>query len=172
LGDVLSGFENIAGSSHNDVLIGDALANLLSGGAGHDRLSGRAGNDVLRGGAGNDQLRGQAGADILDGGAGRDLFRWRSVAESQADSADLVLDFRRSAGDRLDLAQVDANTTRGGNQTFAFVGTDAFTAAGQVRYAVQGAETHVFLNVDGDIEAEGMIRLNGVFTLRAGDFML
>ncbi|GEO13362.1 PQQ-dependent sugar dehydrogenase [Microvirga aerophila] len=172
LGDVLSGFENIAGSSHNDVLIGDALANLLSGGAGHDRLSGRTGNDVLRGGAGNDQMRGQAGADILEGGAGRDLFRWRSVAESRADSADLVLDFRRSAGDRFDLAQIDANTTRGGSQTFAFVGTDAFTAAGQVRYAVQGAETHVLLNVDGDLEAEGMIRLNGVFTIRAGDFML
>jgi Ca2+-binding RTX toxin-like protein len=172
-GDVLSGFENVAGSSHGDVLRGDALANVLSGGAGHDRIGGRAGNDVLRGGSGNDLLLGQSGADILEGGAGRDLFRWHSVSESLASpgEADLVMDFRRSS-DWLDLTQVDANAARPGNQAFAFVGLAAFTAAGQVRYAVEGSETHVFLNVDGDLEAEGMIRVDGILTLRGGDFML
>jgi glucose/arabinose dehydrogenase len=171
-GDVLSGFENIAGSSRADVLAGNGLANKLFGGQGGDRLSGRSGDDLLDGGPGNDQLSGGAGADILEGGSGRDLFRWRLVSESAASQADLVLDFQRPSGDRLDLRQIDADRTQGGNQAFAFIGTEAFTAAGQVRYAVEGSETRVFLNVDADLDAEGMIRLSGVHSLRTGDFHL
>ena len=169
-GDVLSGFENITGSSHADVLTGNRLANVLTGGRGNDALSGRAGDDLLDGGHGNDRLFGGAGADTLDGGPGRDLFRWRAVSETTVPQADHVLDFRRP--DRLDLAQIDADRTRGGNQSFDLVGTGDFTAAGQIRYAVDGAETHVFLNVDADPAAEGMIRLAGVHAFRAGDFVL
>ncbi|HZH53691.1 MAG TPA: PQQ-dependent sugar dehydrogenase [Microvirga sp.] len=169
-GDVLSSFENIAGSSRADVLTGNKLANVLTGGRGNDRLSGRSGDDLLDGGPGSDRLFGGAGQDTLDGGPGRDLFRWRGVLESTVSQPDLVLDFRRP--DRLDLAQIDADRTRGGNQGFAFVGTGEFTAAGQVRYAVEGAQTHVFLNVDADSQAEGMILLAGVHTLRGGDFLL
>ena len=39
-GNHLSGIENIIGSSHDDVLIGHALANVLDGGAGNDVLRG------------------------------------------------------------------------------------------------------------------------------------
>jgi Ca2+-binding RTX toxin-like protein len=52
--DTLSGFENLAGSSHNDQLTGNAGANTLSGGRGADVLRGGAGNDTLDGGAGID----------------------------------------------------------------------------------------------------------------------
>jgi glucose/arabinose dehydrogenase len=173
-GDVLSGVESLSGTSHNDDLRGDALANGLSGGQGDDRLSGRGGNDRLHGGEGDDALSGNAGADLLRGGPGGDLFRWRSVQETGAapETADLVADFRRPAGDRLGLALVDADSGRSGNQAFAFVGSGPFTAAGQVRYAVAGPETHVFLNTDADLEAEGLIRLSGILALRKGDFML
>ncbi len=57
--DVLSGLETVYGSEHDDVLEGDAGANLLRG---------RGGNDVLRGGDGGDTLRGDAGNDTLEGG--------------------------------------------------------------------------------------------------------
>ncbi|MBB3020364.1 Ca2+-binding RTX toxin-like protein [Microvirga lupini] len=52
--DILAGFENAVGSSHDDHLIGNAKANELSGGAGNDTLTGGAGADRLNGGAGSD----------------------------------------------------------------------------------------------------------------------
>jgi Ca2+-binding RTX toxin-like protein/carbon monoxide dehydrogenase subunit G len=39
-GDVLTSFENVAGSAYADVLTGDAHANMISGGAGNDTLIG------------------------------------------------------------------------------------------------------------------------------------
>ncbi|MEH3086241.1 MAG: PA14 domain-containing protein [Xylophilus ampelinus] len=53
-GDVLQGIENLRAGSGNDVLRGDAGANVLEGGLGDDRLEGRGGADALIGGAGND----------------------------------------------------------------------------------------------------------------------
>lgn len=53
-GDQLSGFENVAGSSYNDVIKGDAGANVLTGNGGDDVLAGRGGADTLDGGAGTD----------------------------------------------------------------------------------------------------------------------
>ncbi len=53
-GDLLSGIENLLGSSGNDSLAGDAAANRLDAGAGDDLLEGGLGADTLQGGAGND----------------------------------------------------------------------------------------------------------------------
>ena len=54
--------ENATGGSGNDTLIGNALANVLSGGNGADTLNGDAGDDTLIGGAGADSLVGGDGA--------------------------------------------------------------------------------------------------------------
>jgi Ca2+-binding RTX toxin-like protein len=54
---------NVAGSSFNDTLKGDAKDNILSGLAGGDTLSSNDGNDVLIGGAGGDALIGGNGSD-------------------------------------------------------------------------------------------------------------
>ncbi|MCX7227742.1 MAG: calcium-binding protein [Burkholderiales bacterium] len=54
LGDVLQNIENLSGSGLNDVLTGDAGANVVSGGAGNDVIEGRGGADTLDGGAGTD----------------------------------------------------------------------------------------------------------------------
>jgi Ca2+-binding RTX toxin-like protein len=48
--DVLSEIENAIGSSGNDSLTGDSIANRMEGGAGNDTLTGGAGNDSLFGG--------------------------------------------------------------------------------------------------------------------------
>ena len=50
----LQSIENLVGTSYNDVLRGDANANVINGGAGDDILGGRGGNNTLNGGAGND----------------------------------------------------------------------------------------------------------------------
>ena len=62
-GDTITGFENLRGSAHPDILAGTGRANRLEGGAGVDRLYGGSGNDVLEGGAGADRLNGGAGLD-------------------------------------------------------------------------------------------------------------
>jgi Ca2+-binding RTX toxin-like protein len=70
-GDVLIGVENVLGSSFNDNIAGDAVANLFSGLGGNDTLLGMDGNDTLRGGA---------GTDLIDGGVGQDFADYRTSA--------------------------------------------------------------------------------------------
>ncbi|MDY6941057.1 MAG: hypothetical protein SWY16_25790 [Cyanobacteriota bacterium] len=65
-----SSFENLEGSSHNDVLEGDAGRNILVG---------LDNNDTLRADEANDTLVGGAGADFLDGGGSLD---WSDYSES------------------------------------------------------------------------------------------
>ncbi|MBO9623911.1 MAG: hypothetical protein J7500_14475 [Sphingomonas sp.] len=71
-GDDLISIEGVIGSSYDDRLYGNWVANMLSGGAGDDMLYGRGGDDTLRGGDGKDQLFGGDGNDVLLGGAGGD----------------------------------------------------------------------------------------------------
>ena len=73
-GDVLTGIENITGSSRNDTLTGNDEANTLRGGGGVDMLDGMEGDDKLDGGAGNDILTGGDDDDTLTGGDGRDTM--------------------------------------------------------------------------------------------------
>ncbi len=80
-GDALYDIENVSGSGHDDLLVGDAIVNRLSSGAGDDRLEGGDGADTLRGEGGDDTLVGGAGGDALDGGSGEDLA---SYAGSEA----------------------------------------------------------------------------------------
>ncbi|MDJ0736010.1 MAG: M10 family metallopeptidase C-terminal domain-containing protein [Nostocaceae cyanobacterium] len=62
--------ENAIGGAGNDTLIGNNVANSLSGGFGNDYLTGNGGNDTLIGGTGSDTLVGGSGNDILIGYSG------------------------------------------------------------------------------------------------------
>jgi Ca2+-binding RTX toxin-like protein len=80
-GDVISGIDNVNGSSlYGDILTGSAVANMLSGWGGNDSLTGLGGNDQLNGGDGDDILRGGAGTDAFDGGDGIDLISFYGAA--------------------------------------------------------------------------------------------
>jgi Ca2+-binding RTX toxin-like protein len=191
-GDRLSGIENVIGSRNNDVLIGDSSANTLEGRAGDDSLSGLAGADMLfgedgddildggvgadtlNGGSGVDTLLGGFGADTLVGGAGADIFMWLVETETGATlgAADLVSYFNQSAGDLLDVSSIDANSTVGGNQSFSFIGTDAFTAAGQINWFTQGNSTYIALNTDADSGAEAFIEVADLQTVDANWLLL
>ena len=51
-GDRLAGIENVSGGHGDDIVIGDAAANVLSGSFGRDRLVGRGGDDLFATGSG------------------------------------------------------------------------------------------------------------------------
>ncbi|WP_262296663.1 hypothetical protein [Microvirga sesbaniae] len=156
----LSAAEGTAGLA----LTGNGLANMLTGNAGANRLSGGAGADVLNGGLGQDSLT---------GGAGKDVFAFDDRDTGAAKSrADVVTDFSGRQGDRLDLRAVDANTKRAGDQAFSFIGTKAFSKAGQVRTETVKGATYVLLNTDSDKAAEAVIKLKGALDLHKGWFVL
>ena len=192
--DMLTGVENALGSAHDDDIRGDDGWNVLKGLAGADRLSGGAGSDRMLGGSGKDlldggeqddrligdggvdRMLGGMGSDHLTGGGGGDKFMFRSPFESGAGagSRDVIGDFSQAAGDRIVLQAIDADATIGGNQDFAFVGADAFTAAGQLRFVqdAAGDRTIVEGNVNADLAPDFQIELVGVHQLTAGDFVL
>ena len=144
-GDTLFNIEGLIGSAYADTLIGNDDRNELRGNNGADTLSGLGGNDTIKGGAGIDSITGGAGRDVLFGEAGADIFMYFSVQDSFGtfNQRDLVQDFTRDvvtltgiiAGDTIDFSAIDANQRTGstGNQDFNFIGSTAFSAAGQVR---------------------------------------
>ena len=58
------------------------------------------------------------------------------------------------------------------NDAFAFIGTGAFTAAGQLRYSVIDGQTVIQADVNGDHVADLEIVLSGSHVLLASDFIL
>ncbi|MBH3345182.1 type I secretion C-terminal target domain-containing protein, partial [Pseudomonas parafulva] len=83
----------------NDILSGGNGNDILFGQGGNDILDGGKGNDILLGGSGNDTLIGGPGDDILIGGSGADTFVWKAGDYGN----DVIKDFNRSEGDRIDL---------------------------------------------------------------------
>lgn len=99
-GDKLTSIENLIGSDHADVLIGNGENNQLDGGDGAD---------VVNGGAGIDRLDGGGGIDTLIGGDGDDIFVMELADGLRA--ADFVSDFTDDKDKlALTLSQADKNT--------------------------------------------------------------
>jgi Ca2+-binding RTX toxin-like protein len=151
--DALTGIENIVGSQ------------------GNDSITMNGGNNVISGAGGNDTIIGGAGTDTLSGGADNDTFVFTAFNQSGLGAAaDLITDFQ--AGDVIDLSALDA-ITGGGNQAFDFIGSDAFTLAGQLRAVVVGGTTIIQANTNantGTVEFE--LRLTGTHGLTDSDFIL
>ena len=85
-GDVISGIENVVGSSFGDKLIGDGGSNRLTGGDGDDFVFGDNGNDRAQLGAGDDvfQWNPGDGNDTIEGQDGTDtmLFFGANINEN------------------------------------------------------------------------------------------
>jgi len=58
----------LRGGAGNDILSGDASANIIWGGAGDDTINGNLGNDAIYGEAGNDTIHGDSAAATVTGG--------------------------------------------------------------------------------------------------------
>ncbi|MDO9527471.1 MAG: calcium-binding protein, partial [Gemmobacter sp.] len=136
-GDTISGFEQVLGTSHDDMLTGDGGNNALFGGDGADTLIGGGGNDVLRGGAGADSLDGGAGIDTLDyrgSAAGVSVNLETGVVSGGDADGDTISGFERIFGSsRADILTGDA----GANWLFGDLGADTLTGGG-------GSDTFIF----------------------------
>ena len=157
-----SSIENAIGSLNNDLVIGSNGANTLMGLAGSDELQGKSGNDVMVGGLGQDFLFGEGDADTF-------VFQKTADSSTVASARDIIFDFSRSAGDRIDLSGIDADTTLRGNQAFEFIGAAAFTGeAGEARFS-NGV---LSVDVNGNGTADMTVDVRGLTTMLAADFIL
>jgi Ca2+-binding RTX toxin-like protein len=150
---------------------------IASGGARDDYLSGGDGSDALYGLGGSDFLIGGAGSDTLNGGGGIDLYFYMDVADSTAADFDHITNFKAGGdSERIDLKAVDANSLAGGNQAFAFIGTNAAFSgtAGELRVANVGSNWFVQGDVNGDAIADLVIQIDngGSLSFAASDFYL
>lgn len=142
--ETISQIENVVGCGADDAIFGNNGANRLTGGRGFDQLTGRGGADTFIWGAGNE-------------------------APVSASSIDLVTDFSRNQGDRLDLSGIDANSRVGGDQAFTFIATSPFSGqAGQLQFA----DDILSGDTNGDRRADFRIGLINVTGLIAADIVL
>lgn len=140
----------------------------VSTGSGDDALIGDPRDNIFSSGAGKDQLVGGLGVDYLSGGSGADTLTYNSIAEG----GDVITDFSPDQGDRIDLAMIGADLHRpDGQRGLDFSGRQA--AAYSVWYTSDGTDGSVVMaDVDGDAQAEFFLRLHGVLSLSADDFLL
>jgi len=154
--------------------LADEAHNLI-GSSGSDSYTGTRFSDRIKGNAGNDSLTGGVGADDLWGGAGADSFIFKTVAESTVKTSgrDTIFDFSAAQKDKIHLSSIDANTLKGGNQAFAFVGTQAFSGqAGELRYEKKASDTYIYGDVNGDKVADFAIHLDDPVDLLRSYFVL
>jgi Ca2+-binding RTX toxin-like protein len=106
------------------------------------------------GGVGNNMFVGNAVRNQLTGGGGGDTFRWYSIEDvGFGATADEIMDF--SAGDWIDLSEIDADTRTAADESFVAIGRAAFSGvAGQLRYDPLEDGFRLFGDVDGDAIAD------------------
>lgn len=151
--------------------VGNGADNSLVGSNGANMLSGLGGNDILWGGAGNDRLVGGSGTDFLTGGSGNDRFEFDLSSHSglTLDTRDRIMDFGR--GDRIDVASIDADIGKAGDQAFVLDNGGAFSG-GEIRQTLSGKNILIDFNTDADSAPEMSLLLMSHAKLGAADFYL
>ena len=125
-------------------------------------------------------MTGGEGADRLSGGLGADRFRFEAETDSGlADGTwDVILDFNRSEGDRIDLSLIDAAADSvGSNDGFSFAGSAAFSgtdATAQLNWTYDAGLRGVIVrgSTDADDAAEFALLVLRVTSLQESDFIL
>jgi Ca2+-binding RTX toxin-like protein len=135
-------------------VIGNALANVVSGGTGNDTVNGSTGNDTVLGGLGTDTVLGGTGNDLLYGGANPDVF-WivdrRLVADGNADRLEGGTGSDRYLIDSLADTVIEAAGTAGGTLDVVVSAIDMSLT----RYATNAIEALVLQKGSGAWRAEG-----------------
>ena len=187
-GDTVSGFEQLAGSAHEDTLMGDAGANALYGKGGADLLRGRAGADRLFGEEGSDT------ADYSGSNAAVSVNLARATASGGHAAGDTLVGIENLVGsdhadtlgggtggskltggggaDRFVLAAGHGDDTitdfTDGTDTIAFDASNRTTSFSQLTTRAHLGGTLVeFANEDGTLFLEGV----GLALVNAADFV-
>jgi Ca2+-binding RTX toxin-like protein len=173
LANILSGSDNINGSDFSDRLAGFNGNDLINGNGGNDWLEGWASSDTLKGDSGNDTLVGGTGKDNLYGGSGRDYFDFDKISESGITTAtrDVIKDFSKSQGDKIDLRTIDAKSGGTSNDQFSFVGKAPAEGSGSGK--LWYANGVLYGSTDSDKAAEFSIEvtLTGISVSNATDYI-
>jgi Ca2+-binding RTX toxin-like protein len=149
--DVLSGFENVNGSSADDTLVGDdGPNNVINGEAGNDYILGNPGNDTIDGGAGNDFILGNYGSDSILGGDGSDTISGDDGSDGSDPFSDTI--DGGAGNDVIDGDEGDDSLRGGaGNDTiYGYLGNDTIDGGAGNDSLVGDAGNDVFLAADGE----------------------
>ena len=171
--NLLSGNDTITGNKFADILKSGAGRDTLKGNAGNDKLYGESGNDTLLGGTGKDILIGGTGKDTLTGGTGIDYFDFDKISESGITSStrDVIKDFSKSEGDKIDLRTIDAKVGGTNNDAFSFVSKAPPEGSGNGKlWYLSGV---LYGSTDNDKAAEFSIEVNltGISTSNVADYI-
>ena len=115
------------GSGDDRVEIDQGYGSIVDGGSGDDRIAiegisldmqlfGGTGEDIIIAGTGNDTLSGGTGSDVLRGGKGADDFVFD--VSSFGRGTDLISDFNRVEGDKIQLASAITGINKGATASF------------------------------------------------------
>lgn len=129
------------------------------------------GDDTFIGSASGEYIFSGVGADTLSGGGGADKFAYWATQEAVGD---VIVDFTIGE-DKIDVSLIDAVPVgaSGGDDRFTFIGAGGFTnRQGQLRYDVVSDGVIVQGDTTGDGVADFNIKVLGVSSLAASDFVL
>ncbi len=156
----------------------DLSINTIGDAGTQSAVIGTGGANRIVGGASDDTLDGGGGADVLRGGAGADTFAFSSLADTvgTGGAIDRVFDFSRTQGDTIALSAIDADPTTAGEQSFTFIGTDAFGTGGadyQVRVTgSQNGNSYIQFDTDHDRHADYSIFVHSDAPLTNADIVV
>jgi Ca2+-binding RTX toxin-like protein len=147
---------------------GDAAGDTFSS---IESLSGSNFNDTLTGSSAHNTLWANRGGDHLTGGMGADSFVYAVIEDSgiSMETVDVIHDFSRAEGDRIDVLRLDANAAMPGLQSWTFVDGD-YTGVGQIRAVSDGVDTYIAFSNYGDPDNEAAIKVLGMHTVDASWF--
>jgi len=153
--EAISGFESVSVGGNSTLIldqIGENLGIIRLGGSAGDTgtVIGTRTDDRIISGAGSDTLVGGLGADIVVGGAGQDTFAFLSLDEIS--DGDRINDFSHAQGDRINLSGILISYDWDGPRMFAFIGTEAFSGAGDEVRVMERANGAMTVQLDTDAD--------------------
>jgi Ca2+-binding RTX toxin-like protein len=167
----------------NDILIGDANANVIDGLGGDDEIYGLEGDDSLYGGIGDDYIIGDEGIDSLDGGDGDDYLNdiigigntlnggqgndaivagISSKIDGGAGIDSIYLDYSSYLDQPANTANITLNSSGGG------FGTDGTTIQNIESFEFRGSEGNDFVDASATNYVNTLSGYGGSDTLLGG----
>ena len=167
-GDVLleTGDDIAIGGASSDRISGGSDDDVIYGGGGVDVLEGGDDDDIILGGTGTDTITGGQGSDFLLGEDGADVFLFTESTDSGAVAPDSILDFERGE-DIIDFYTI--------TETLQFIGEDSFSVSGQDEIRVReigGVLTVAEVDLGGNGTIDMEIIIYGAVDMDRADFGL